>query len=143
MTEEQNKIIKYLKTAFYMEKKINALISLKSRNEAIACKCTAKYEKIPHHQSTSGKSNTDTVIHKIIDIDIQISAEIDKLVDIRADIFKAIKSLENPDLEAVLINRYLNYFTLDKTAEVMHYSLASVKNKHNSAIKRLAEIILI
>lgn len=138
MTDKEEKVIKYLKQAFYIEKKVNALIELKSKNQSLACKCTASYQK-DNVQNKSDENNIEKVIHKIIDIDYQITSEIDKLVDIKADILKSIKQLNNPDYESVLINRYLNFYTIEKTAEIMHYSITAVNRKHNAAIKKMIQ----
>ncbi len=52
----------------------------------------------------------------------------------KCEIKQCIAAVENPELEAVLIRRYVNFQTWEQIADEMHYSLRTIRRRHNDAI---------
>lgn len=50
------------------------------------------------------------------------------------EIKRCIAAVGNPELEAVLIRRYLDFKTWEHIAEDMHYSLRTIYRRHMDAI---------
>ena len=136
MTVEQLETINYLNKAFYLNKRIDALIAEKKENEHIAMKCTANYDNDGSTNPSKGNSQ-EKILIKIAEQENEIDCFIDKLVDIRKDISNQINSLETMDEQTVLSLRYLSYMTIEEIAETMHYHRNTIQNKHNSAIKNI------
>lgn len=137
MTVEQLEIINYLNKAFYLNKRIDALIAEKKENEHIAMKCTANYDNDGSANPSKGNSQ-EKILIKIAEQENEIDCFIDKLVDIRKDISNQINSLENSDEQTVLSLRYLSYMTMEQIAEEMHYDKRTVQRKHQKAIGKMS-----
>lgn len=130
----------YLEQPAAINKKINALLLAKAETKALLTRCTARYETVGG-ASCSYKSHVDDTISKIVDLETQIDAEIDSLVELKAEILKNIMRLSDTDSQTVLISRYINFQTVEQTARIMSYCGKSVKIKTKKAIEELSEIL--
>lgn len=52
-----------------------------------------------------------------------------------------IADVGNPELEAVLIRRYLDFQTWEYIAEDMHYSLRTIRRRHMDAINAINKVV--
>ena len=137
MTQEEIKVKNWLNRAFYAEKKVKALDILlrTSRMHAEGLDGVQQY-------NYTGKSNTrlngtENAFLKLADIERKYSEQKKELENIFGEISEAISLLQDDDLETVLIHRYLMFHTIERTAELMHYSTETVRRKTNKAIKKL------
>lgn len=76
----------------------------------------------------------DTVV-KIIDLQEEINSDIDKLVDLKRDIVKAIKRVKKPEYQILLELRYLCFKTWEEIAVKMNCSIDNVFKMRNKALK--------
>lgn len=76
----------------------------------------------------------DTVV-KIIDLQEEINRDIDKLVDLKRDIVKAIKRVKKPEYQILLELRYLCFKTWEEIAVKMNCSIDNVFKMRNKALK--------
>ena len=53
----------------------------------------------------------EDIIAKIVDLENEINDDIDKLVDLKAEITTVIKEVDDPELQSLLEQRYLNFRT--------------------------------
>lgn len=72
-----------------------------------------------------------------------INEEIDKLVNIKAEIEKVINAVDNNILQALLRGRYINFKTWESIAESIHYeSVRWVRTAlHNQALQAVESIL--
>lgn len=136
MTEEQMKKILWLNRAFYADNKIKALEAVREKNRSLAVKCSTGYE---NDGSTSGthENNHEKILHEICDNDIAIKTELNNLIRIRSEIFNAIKSLDNDELETILNMRYLGYMNMQQIADKLHYERKTIQRKHKVALDKM------
>ena len=92
--------------------------------------------------NTSGSSVKDgnvsdpmRVIDKIIAMQNEITKEIKKLVDLKAEIRHRINRVYNPQLVALLTDKYINGLTLDDIAENTGKSYETIKGWHGEALQ--------
>lgn len=130
----------YLEQPAAINKKINALLLAKTETKALLTRCTARYDSIGG-ASGGYRSHIDDTISKVIDLENQITAEIDTLVDKKAEILANIMRLPDNDSQTVLISRYINFKTVEQTAALMGYCSKSIKRKTQKAIEELSEIL--
>jgi DNA-directed RNA polymerase specialized sigma subunit len=133
VTEQQLETVKYLNQAFYLDKRINALIAEKETNISLATRCTANYKNDGSSNSTRSNS-IESILAKIADTEQEITKKIDRLVQIRSDITEIINSVDIMDEQSILSYRYLSYKTMEQIAEEMHCDVSTVQRKHKKAL---------
>ena len=84
----------------------------------------------------SGSTNSAMrIVDKIIALQETINEEIDRLVDLKAEMHEKISRVYNPQLVALLTDKYINGFTLEQIAERMDRSYETIKGWHGEALQ--------
>lgn len=130
----------WLNRAFYAEKKVKALDELIKQYRERARGLSG------NNGNGKGKSDTRTngtenALMKLADMEYKYSMQTQELAKVTEEISEAIDLLHDYELETVLIHRYLLFHTIEQTAELMHYSVRTVKRKQKQAIEKLCEVI--
>ena len=112
----------YLSQAKYLDMRINSKIQQLSSLNDLAKKCTSALTGMPRNPSGSTSTLADT-INKIIDLQREINADIDALVDLKRDITDVIKGVPNLEAQTILEKRYLCFLTWETIATEMGYDL--------------------
>jgi DNA-directed RNA polymerase specialized sigma subunit len=81
-------------------------------------------------------------VAKIIDLENEINADIDRLVETARSVRKAISQVDNKKHQLLLELRYLNNKTWEEIAVTMHYSLRNVYCIHGHALQKLKDVIV-
>lgn len=124
----------YLSQAYRLDKRIDSKIEqLKSLN-LLATKCTSTLSDMPKSQSAGNSRLEDTVV-KIVDLQEEINKDIDNLVDLKRDIVRTIKSVQNPEYQIILELRYLCFKTWEEIAVQMNCSIDNVFKIRKNALK--------
>ena len=124
----------YLSQAYRLDKRIDSKIEqLKSLN-LLATKCTSTLSDMPKSQSISNSRLEDTVV-KVVDLQEEINRDIDSLVDLKRDIVRTIKSVQNPEYQIILELRYLCFKTWEEIAVQMNCSIDNVFKIRKNALK--------
>lgn len=134
MTLEQRQKIFWLNRAFYAEKLARALMDKHDRDKALAeriSKCTDG-----SGGACAGNSTEDALL-RLADTEHKLQDKLRSLVALRDEIADAITSIKDPELEAILIRRYLNYEPMEVIAERMHYDVRTIQRKHLKALDRV------
>lgn len=88
-------------------------------------------------KSDTRSNGTENAFIKLADIEQKYKEHQQKLSDISGEIFRAISSLDDNELEVIMIHRYLCFRTIEQTAEIMSCSPETVKRKQKKAIRKL------
>lgn len=139
MTTEDVK--NWLKRAFTIDKKLQALDSLINHCRERADGLSAKYEHTDRGKSDTRLNGTENAFIKLADIEEKYKRQKQELLKVSEEISDTIALLHDYELETVLIYRYLLFYTIEQTAELMHYSVKTIKNRQNQAIQKLSELI--
>lgn len=134
---EEFDIRDWLNRAFRAEKKAQALQMLVQQRRENATGLVRVSEGNDKGKSDTSKNGTENSLIQLVDVEEKFQkckAEAEKVTE---EIFKAISSLNDDELEAVLINRYLNYMTIEDTAEFMGYGVTTIKRKIKEAISKM------
>lgn len=75
------------------------------------------------------------VIDKIIALQNEITNEIKKLIDLKAEIRHRINRVYNPQFVALLTDRYITGLTLEQIAEKKDKSYETIKGWHGEALQ--------
>lgn len=123
----------YLQQARSLDMLINA-----KQDELYALRLTATSVSSPvlGDKVKSGSTNSAMrIVDKIIALQETINEEIDRLVDLKAEMREKIARVYNPQLIAVLTDKYINAFTLEQIAERMDKSYETIRGWHGEALQ--------
>lgn len=127
---------KYLQQIERLEAQIEIKLEDKTRLEEMVLKTTSAPKEIPF--SGGGKQDKfGDIMAKIADVD----AEIDRLVDRRADIVSTIESVENTGQMKVLYMHYAQLKPLRQIASEMGMGYRQACNIHKAGLQTVDEII--
>lgn len=132
MTETEMR--NYLEGHFYASKKIKALEAERRQLRMNAQGGAISFEG----NNASSKSNgTESNLMRLADEEKEIDEQIVKLRQKQREIRQLINSLNDDDLEAVLIFRYIVHNTEEQTAEKLNYAPRTVQEKIKKAVSKL------
>lgn len=100
------------------------------------------YSKERVQSSPSGDAPFVKPICRIIDLEAEINAEIDKFVDEKHKIINQIQSLKNSDYISLLFKRYVEFKKFETIAVEMNFSYDYIKHLHGYALKDFEDKIL-
>ena len=117
----------YLSQAYRLNERINSDLSELDRLRDLATSLSGvNYDGVRVSKTRSTEAPFEKTICKIIDAERKINAEIDRLVDLKAEISEAISQLANVDEQLLLRFRYINNYAWEKIAVLMSVSMRTV-----------------
>jgi DNA-directed RNA polymerase specialized sigma subunit len=91
-------------------------------------------------QSTGSQQKMADAINKYVDLEAEINADIDKLIDTRKNIIETIELLEAEKYD-LLHKVYVQGFTLDEVAAMYDFSYSWATTLHGRALKDVEKIL--
>lgn len=131
----------YLGQAYRIDQRINSKLEQVGSLRALATKATAAISDTPSGGSRNVQS-MESVIVKIIDLEHEINADIDMLVDLKREIVNVIKRISNPEYQTLLELRYLCFYSWEKIAVEMDYDLRYMHKLHKKALDQCSAFVL-
>ena len=126
----------YLSQAMYIDQRINSKLEQVMTLRETATKATATLSDMPRSDSPNLQSMENTIV-KIVDLENEINRDIDRLVDLKAEVRQLIAALENPEQQLILELRYLCFKHWSAIMEEMGISETSVYRIHGEALKNI------
>ena len=133
MTEEQTAKIAWLNRAFHAEKAAMAWRAKLERDRSLA-------ERISRTGDGSGAgqgNGTENALLRLAQTEAETRERLRELVNIREEISSAIRKVDDPDMQAILVRHYLAYETFEQIADKMHYSFITIRRKHKAALDKI------
>ena len=127
----------YLGQAYRIDQRINSKIEQVSSLRELATKATATITDMPGAATPNVHRMAD-VVCKIVALEEEINAEIDRLVDLKAEIIGVIRRVENPEYQTLLELRYLCFYSWEEIAVAMSYNVRTIYRLHDLAVKCVA-----
>ena len=126
----------YLNQAYWLDRRIDSKLEQLSALRDTATKTTAVMDgEVVSH--TRNVHSLQDVIAKIIDMQEEINSDIDALVDLKRDIMRTIKGIENPEYQTLLELRYLCFKRWEEISVVMNYNLRHIYRLHDEALEKV------
>ena len=123
----------YLGQAYRLDQRINSkLEQITSLNE-LAIKCNLTLTGMPGNLDRSTSKTAETVC-KIIDLQTEIDCDIQKLVDLKREMVRVIKGVDNTEYQTLLELRYLCFKTWEQIAVDLGYNVRHVYRLHDEAV---------
>ena len=126
----------YLSQAMYIDQRINSKLEQVTRLRENVTNCTATLSDMPRPDSPN-KQRMEETICKIVDLEREINADIDRLVDLKAEARRAINAVSDPDQQLILELRYLCYKPWNEIMTELGYSEATIYRLHGEALKKI------
>lgn len=140
-TIEELDMRKWLNRAFYADKKAKALGMLVQQCRERAEGLSRASEGNDKGKSDGAENGTENALMKLAEIQERAEHLSAEAIATTAEVWEAIRKLHDDDLETVLINRYLNFLTIEQTAEKMNYAPRTIKEKTKQAIEKLCTLM--
>ena len=128
--------IKYLKRYINLDREIERKLGEVSRLRSKLTRVTEVYSTEPRGGgSIYGK--TEEILAKIVDLEKEIDADVDRLIAVRDNIKSVIEVVEDDRERLLLQYRYLDGWTFEKIAVEMNYSWRQIHRLHSRALTNL------
>jgi len=130
----------YLSQAYRIDQRINSKLEQVMSLRSLLGKATGTLTGAPKAATPNPYSMEDTIA-KMVDLENEINSDIDTLVDLKAEIMRCIKRVENTEYQTLLEMRYLCFKRWEEIAFELNYSMQYAFRMHDRALAE-AEIIL-
>ena len=132
--EEKMTARQYLGQAYRLDQRINSKLMQLALLRGNAMNLSTNIREISIQTSRDNARMENTLL-KIIDQEREIDEEIDRLVDLKAEIKKLIDGVENIECRLILELRYLCFRSWEEIAVEMDYSIDYVFKIHRKALE--------
>ena len=125
----------YLRQAYRLNELIDSRITELERLRDYSTRltsCSFEGERVSKSRST--EAPFARIIEKITDLEKVINRDIDRHVDLKAEMNAAIDRVPNVDERLLLRYRYLNNYNWDEIAQLLNVSGRTVHRIHSSAL---------
>lgn len=127
----------YLGQAYRLDQRINSKLDQVLSLRDLTTKATATMSDMPGGGSRNVYKMQD-IIAKIIDLENEINADIDQLVDLKREMVATIKSVTDPECQTLLELRFLCFKTWEQIAVEMSYSIQHIYRLRDKALKMVS-----
>ena len=122
----------YLGQAYRIDQRINSKMEQIASLNLLAQKATTVFSDMPGN-STRNIHRMEDVIIKIVDMESEINADIDSLVDLKKEIAGVIRGVSNLEYQTLLELRYL----WEQIAVQMGYGIDNIYKMHHKALREV------
>ena len=126
----------YLSQAFWIDVGIGSKLDQLERLNALATRATTTFSQTPR-SGTRNPHRTEDVVIKIIMLEDKLKEDMDRLVELKAEITKAIEGVDVKEYRILLEKRYLSFMKWEDIAFDMHCSLRTIYRMHGEALKKV------
>ncbi|MEO2811788.1 DUF1492 domain-containing protein [[Eubacterium] siraeum] len=126
----------YLGQAYRIDQRINSKMEQIASLNLLAQKATTVFSDMPGN-TTRNIHRMEDVIIKIVDMESEINADIDSLVDLKKEIAGVIRSVSNLEYQTLLELRYLCFKTWEQIAVQMGYGIDNIYKMHHKALREV------
>ena len=130
----------YLEQAYRLDRHIESKMEQVQMLRLLATKSTSVIREGPSGGGGGGSFMEDAII-RIVDMEQDISAELGRLVILKAEIAEVIGQVENLEAQVVLEMRYLCYKKWEEIMEAMSCSERTVLRWHKEGLKAIESIL--
>ena len=123
----------YLEQAYRLDLRIQSKQEQIDSLNDLATRCTATMTGMPHSPNRGSSPMADTVC-KIVDLQEAIAADMQTLVDLKADIMHTINMVQNIEYRLILEKRYITGKTWPEIAIELGYKMRYMFKLHEEAL---------
>jgi transcriptional regulator with XRE-family HTH domain len=128
----------YLNQARSLDKRIDSKLEQVERLRSLAERTTTVLSWTP--KGNSNENRTEYCIQKIWELEKEINADIDDLIDKKREIASVINTVQDDQHRMLLEHRYLCCKTWEDIAKAMSYDLRWIYRMHGRALQELGHV---
>lgn len=137
MTAEQ-----YFRRLIYIDQRINAdLEEIYRLRQMMTCIPSPNLEGEISGNGGVPRSRVENVVTKLVDLEKQVTEEIDSLVDLKAEAWEVLKRIENKQQRLVLQGYYIDRQRIDDIADTLGVTHRRVTTIKREALREAEKII--
>ena len=136
MNRHQQEAKKYLSQAFGLNQRIESKLGQIEDLHNLATKATVTYSDMPRNPN-KGQSRLEDCVIQIMELEAEINRDMISLVELKKDIIRRIKAVENAELQTILELRYLSYMRWEEIAIELGYGIDNVFRLHRNALDEI------
>ncbi len=129
----------YLSQAYRIDQRINSKIEQVQSLRDLAEKASATLSDVPP-SGTRNFHRMEDVVCKMMDLESEISSDLQALIDLKHEVVTIIKCVEYPELQTLLEMRYLCFKTWEQIAVDLYYDLRHIHRLHSRALNEVDAI---
>ena len=124
----------YLSQAYLLEQQVQSkLCQIESLRSLASC-ITPRPTNVPPVSHTRNVHSMEDTVLKIMELNRELDAQIDALVDKKIELSHTIAMIEDVEYRLVLEKRYLTFCMWEEIAAELHYSVRTVQRLHARAL---------
>ena len=123
----------YLSQAYRIDQRIDSKLEQVLSLRALLGKATAALTDAPRSATLDPRS-MEEVVAKMVDLETEINEDIDTLVDLKQELMRVIKGVENPEHQTLLELRYLCFKRWEDIATELGYTPRHMFRIHDLAL---------
>ena len=127
----------YLSQAYRIDQRINSKLAQVMSLRDLLGKATGTLSGAPKAATPNPHSMEDTIA-KMVDLENEINEDIDALVDLKAEIMRRIKRVENSEYQTILELRYLCFKRWEEVSVELGYSIQHLFRLHDEALEAVS-----
>ena len=130
----------YLSQAYRIDLRIKMKSEQTQSLRDIATRATSSLSDVPPSNGPRNVHRMEDVIAKMIDLESEISEELNRLIDLKHEILTVINCVENLEFKTLLELRYLCFKPWEEIAVELNWSIRNVYYIHGEALKDVEKI---
>ena len=127
----------YLSQAYRIDQRINSKLAQVMSLRDLLGKATGTLSGAPKAATPNPHSMEDTIA-KMVDLENEINEDIDTLIDLKAEIMRRIKRVENTEYQTILELRYLCFKRWEEVSVELGYSIQHLFRLHDEALEAVS-----
>jgi len=127
---------KYLSQAYRLDQRIASKLEMVESLNELATRCTSTLTGMPRNPSKSVSPMADAVM-KIIDLQDEITRDLERLVDLKRGISLVIREVDCYEYRMILEKRYISNMTWPEIAVELGYNLRHLYRLHDVALNKV------
>lgn len=92
-------------------------------------------------QSGGDQDRLGSTVARIVDLQNEIAADIERLAERKIEAIRMINELDNDEFICILIRRYVRYQEWQVIADELHYSRQAIDKKHGLALSEFQKLL--
>lgn len=136
--DERKQKVAWLNRAFHAEKNARAWMAKLERDRSLAERISRNATESPQTGTGgAGSNSTEDYLIRLAGTQERLQEALKALADVREEITRAIRTVTDPDAQAVLVRHYLAYEKFEVIAERMGYSERTVYRIYRTALEKV------
>lgn len=130
----------YLSQAYKLDLRITGKLAQLDSLRALTQKVTVSYDRQPVSHTRNVSSLEDTIL-RLVEVENEINASIDALVNLKMEIATSIAGVENTDYQILLEQRYICFHTWEAIASALQCTVRWVHELHKRALEAFQKLL--